>query len=145
MNNPKVPRQTFERDQNGSQPRQDIFVPASLADVPYGAPQQPQPQQPSQYSANSQRARKSRKGLVIAIVAGLVLIGGLTAYALLAGGQKPAPKQTTTTDASQSQVLEAAQAIDVEQTNNSLSQDLSRLDDEKDLPNSSLEDTTLGL
>lgn len=140
MNSPKLPRQTFEPSQNTGQPKQDIYSP-SLADVPYGAPQQP-----SQYSANSQTSRKSHKGLFILLITGVVIIGGLSVYALLAGGNKPAPKQSTSTnDTPQSQVLEPAQAIDVEQTNNSLSQDLSRLDDEKDLPNNSLEDTTLGL
>ena len=96
------------------------------------------------FSANS--SKKSKKGLFIAIGLAVVVVFFLLGAVLIANSKPKTAKKAATTDtATVQQSLQPATAIDVEQTNNALSQDLSGLDDEKDYPAASLEDKTLGL
>lgn len=86
--------------------------------------------------------------LVIIVIAGvvLVLVIGIIALVATSGSNKKAnTKDQTSTDTTQSQSLLPAQPIDLEQTNNAISQDISGLDDEKDFPAKSLDDKTLNL
>lgn len=123
-----------------------------LTSMPYSVPQpQAQPAAgPTSQSPTSNNTQKKRgklpKGPLIAGIVGGVLVIGLLVTALLLGGSNTKPAQTTTQpDSGQSQALQPAESVELEQANNALSQDLSRLDDEKDLPGNSLEDSALGL
>lgn len=84
-----------------------------------------------------------KKPLIIAAIL-IILIGGITAGAVLlsdAGkNQTPVTQQTD-----QPQGPQPAQAIDVEQTNNSINQDVTGFDNTKDFPDTMLDDSTLGL
>lgn len=121
---------------------------------PFRQPQQfsPNGQLPAQPDQHSQTAapkpKRSRVGLVIALVSiGLVLLVVVGAVVLLAVGNKPA-KQTTKTNTVQTSASDAAKgasALDVEQTNQSISQDISGLNDGQDMPADQLSDKTLGL
>lgn len=124
------------------------YKPRDLSSMPYGTPQPDQPVQPTPAPVNdsSKKSPKFSKGPVIAGIVGGVVVLVLIIVAVLAGSNKSNQTQKPTTpDSTQSQALQPAQSVELEQTSNALSQDLSGLDDEKDLPNNSLEDTTLGL
>ena len=84
--------------------------------------------------------------LVIVVIVGvvLVLICGLIVL-LSSGGDDTATNQQATEQQAGSQTLQPAKSIELEEANNAINQDLSGLDDEKDYPNNSLEDMTLGL
>jgi hypothetical protein len=95
-----------------------------------------------------QEPPKSHKGLIIAgIVAGVLVVVGILIFLIANAdpGNKAKTKETTQQSTTDAPALEPAQSVEMEQANNALSQDLSRLDDEKDLPAKSLENDTLGL
>lgn len=84
-----------------------------------------------------------KKPIIIALIL-ILLMGGITAGAVLMSGNKT--KQTTTQQSTdQPQGPQPAQAIDVEQTNNSINQDVTGFDNTKDFPDTMLDDSTLGL
>lgn len=137
----------------GSPPAQqpEVYNSPSLAATPYGTQPVPQPQvtaggagTPQQYTA-----KKGPNKLVIIIIAGVSLLLLLIIIAVIASsGQNSADKQANQAqqiDTSQLESLQPAQAIDLEEASNAISQDMSSLDDERDFPADSLDDKTLGL
>lgn len=134
------------RPQSPQEPVQtpEVYNSPSLAAMPYGAQPAPQPQTAA---VTGPVVKKGPNKLVIIVIAGialLVIVAG--AVLLTSSGGKPAPTVDTTTQTNtQSQSLQPAQAIDLEQTNNAIGQDLSSVDDEADFPANSLDDKTLGL
>ncbi|MBA3758253.1 hypothetical protein H0X10_01305 [Candidatus Saccharibacteria bacterium] len=92
------------------------------------------------------QTKPSKKKLFILIGTGVGLLGLLVVIAVLVGGseKKPTPQTATTNDA-KSELLEPAKALDIEQTNNAISQDMSNLNNDKDFPADQLSDKALGL
>ena len=138
--------------QQNNNPQPQVYGPTSSApNLPYGNPTpQPMPNQMPQAAVinDPPEQPKSRKGLVIAgiIGASLLVIALLSVIVVVALNQSsPNKKKTTTEQSGPAQVILPAQSVEVEQVSNALGQDLSRLDDEKDLPANSLDDTTLNL
>lgn len=101
-----------------------------------GVPIQPITNLPKPHKSN-------KKPLIFGLVLVLLLLG-ITVGAVLLGGNKKTNTgtQTQTTTA---QGPQPAQAIDVEQASNSISQDISGHDNSKDFPSNELDDKTLGL
>lgn len=132
---------------DASVPQAGVYTSPSLAPVPYGSQSSIQPQATS--GVNPQFPAKKGPGkLVIIVIAGIALLVVLgIVVAVSSAGNKPKTNQAAqqSVDPNQSQNLKPAQAIDLEQASNAISQDLSSLDDEKDFPATSLDDKTLGL
>ncbi len=61
------------------------------------------------------------------------------------GGTKPAQKTTGSNQAGQAEGPKGATALDVEQANQSISQDISSINDDQDFPADKLSDKSLGL
>lgn len=76
--------------------------------------------------------------IAVSVVAGVILTSQSST-------KSPGPAKTQQDQSSGSGLLEPAKAIELEQTNNAINQDLSSLDDNKDFPTNSLDDKTLGL
>lgn len=97
--------------------------------------------------AHSGAPKRNRLPFIIAgVVVGLLLI--VTFIVVLTSKDKPAPTakpQVSTSDTTGSSFLRPATAIDVEQTSNSVSQDLSGLNDDSDFPANKLDDKALNL
>ncbi len=108
-----------------------------------------QPQPAATFSGPSDPVKKSRKGPIIAIIAGVVVALLLIIIAVIAAtsdsSQQKPDQQNNSPASSQADLLKAGQAIEIEQINNAINQDLSGLDDEKDLPANNLDDKSLGL
>lgn len=121
--------------------------PGQVSGAQYGGASQ-QPPVPQQ-NPTQQPPKKSQKTLVIVSIVVGVLIGLAIIIALVANSGNKTANQSQQAqpqdNSTQAEILEPAQSVEVEQTSNSLSQDLSSLDDEKDLPADSLDDKTLGL
>ncbi len=128
-------------------------MPAQRPEVYNNSPTQanalynPQPATVVQSQAiNDPPVTKSRKKLIIiaSVVGGVIFL--LIIAVILGGGSKqPTSTKAPTSKTTETQALKPAQAIEIEEANNALSQDLSSTDDEKDLPAASLEDKTLSL
>lgn len=82
---------------------------------------------------------------MIGAIAGGVVLLIIIIVAIAASSNKQTPISTTEQDKDINTSLEPAQAIDIEQTNNSINQDFSTLNDDKQLPANALDDKTLGL
>jgi hypothetical protein len=124
--------------------------PGQVPGAQYGGPgQQPPLPQQNPPQPIQQSPKKSQKTMVIASIIVGVAVGLIIITALVVSNADKAANQTEQTQTpdstTQAEILEPAQSVEVEQTSNSLSQDLSSLDDEKDLPADSLDDKTLGL
>lgn len=87
--------------------------------------------------------KSMKKPLIVATVL-ILLLGGITAGAVLMSGSKP-KQAATQQQTDQPQGPQPAQAIDVEQTNNSINQDVTGFDNTKDFPDTMLDDSALGL
>lgn len=113
----------------------------------YGPPGQPLPAVVSGSSPSGSQPPKNNKVLLFSIVGGslgLLLIIGLVI--ILAGSKTPAPKQAEpTTKTSQTPDSGAATASGIQVINDSISQDISSLNEEQDFPSGKLEDKALGL
>ncbi len=105
-----------------------------------GMPTQPQPI--TNLSAKS--TKKSKKPLIFGGVLLFVLIVVTVGAIVLSGGGKKADDNTAQQTAAP-QGPQPAQAIDIEQASNSISQDVSSHDNAKDFPNDELDDKSLGL
>lgn len=130
----------------GPGPQPGVYNSPSLTPTPYGSQSSLQPQAVS--GANSQLpAKQGPNKLVIIVIAGIALLVVLGIVAAVStAGNKPKTNQTQQTEGTgQSENLKPAQAIDLQQASNAISQDLSSIDDEKNFPADSLEDKTLGL
>lgn len=111
-------------------------MPSPVAQQLPGAPIQPITNLPKP-------PKRNKKPLIV----GLTLVGLLiviTVGAVLLGGKKKT-NTATQTPTTTLQGPQPAQAIDVEQASNSISQDVSGHDNAKDFPNGELDDKTLGL
>ncbi len=126
--------------------------------APYGAPQppadtpgygpNPEPNGgPSVYPVKN--PPKSKRKLIIIVasaLAALVII--VIIVVVVAGGKKPSTPAKPAQDPnenSQSQGPQPATSLGVEQINNSISQDISGLNDDQDYPPTKLDDKTLTL
>jgi hypothetical protein len=90
---------------------------------------------------------KKSKVLIVIVIAVIVLAGITVAGLLLAPKKKPAKKATTNTTktTNESKGPQPATALDVEQSNNSINQDISNPNDDNDFPPNQLDDKSLGL
>jgi cytoskeletal protein RodZ len=111
----------------------------------------PQPQQ-NPVNVNPQqngpiKPKKSNKTkFILVAVAGLALLGILTAIALLAApGKKQTQEQSSTNNQTSADTQKPADAIDVGNTNNSINQDISGLNTDNDFPPTQLDDKSLNL
>lgn len=139
---PEYKPKTIYSEPNQTVTQPEVYNSPNLSTVPYGAQASPQPN--TAPTANS--SSKGSKGPLIAIIVVAAIFLIVVGVVLATGGsKKKTTKDTSTTKTDAASVLQPAQAIELEQTNNAVSQDLSGLDDEKDFPASSLEDKTLGL
>lgn len=147
-NNPNDPNANSPTDPRRPQ-QTGVYNSLSLAPTPYDTHTTEQPQVFSESAQNLPGpAKKAPNKLIIIIIAGVSLLIVLVIVVFVASqSQKPKTNQANTpaTNSAQPQNLEPAQAIDLEQASNAISQDLSSLDDEKDFPATSLDDKTLGL
>ncbi len=86
--------------------------------------------------------------LLIIVIGSVLLLGLITVLALIFAS--PNKSTTDTTDTTQEQTLEnvgpqPAEAIDVEQSNSAINQDISELNTDNDYPATQLDDKELGL
>lgn len=128
-------------------PQTGVYNSPSLSPVPYGSQSKLQPTSISGGTSSQFPAKSGSNKLVIIVVAGIALLVVLgIIVAISSASNKPKTNQAQQTDeTAQSVNLKPAQAIDLQQASNAISQDLSSLDDEKNFPADSLEDRTLGL
>lgn len=126
-------------------PQPGVYTSPSLTPMPYNAQSSLQPQATSGVSPQFP-AKKGPSKLVMVVIAGiaLLLILGII-VALSSTGNKSNNQAQQPQETGQSENLKPAQAIDLQQASNAISQDLSSLDDEKNFPANSLDDKTLGL
>ena len=82
--------------------------------------------------------------MVVLGLLGLLLVTGL-AVAVMASSRKPAPVATKKTVDSQTQDPQPATSTSVQLVNDSIGQDISSLNDDKDFPADKLSDKSLGL
>ncbi len=102
--------------------------------------------QPVQSDSNNQSPLKNKKVLIISSVAGAVVLLILAVVLVASSGSKT--QKTTTNDtgtANKESILSPARAIDIEQVSNSISQDMSNMNDDSQLPATRIDDKTLGL
>jgi len=84
--------------------------------------------------------------IIIGGVAGVLLLVAIGLVLFLPGnGKKKTPTQQTSNQSNTSQGPQAASAVDVEQANSSISQDVSGLNDDQDFPVDQLTDHAFGL
>lgn len=134
--NPSEPNQPYSQGTPNQQ-----FDPS----VNYGPPPV-SPLNPGQSPDDDSDDHGSKKILIIvgAIAATVVVIGAslFGGYYLGKGSVPPAENNIQSSEGPGPQ---AANAIDVQQTNNSISQDLSSLNNDQDFPEDALSDKSLGL
>ncbi len=112
--------------------------------VPAQPPSQFSPAEPVQPITNLPKPKKKSKKPLIIGVSTIVLLFVITGAAIALGGTKKqanTPQQQTAAP----EGPQPAAAIDVEQANNSIGQDVTGLDNNKDFPSAELDDKTLGL
>ncbi len=146
-----TPPQQF---QNPAQPKQPISSPlnqntddktAQAGQQFFQAPPNLPIQQTSENVAPEKKPAKN-KMIVFVIVSFLVLVALTVAALLLAPKKKGANSQDNQATIQQPQSpVKPAEAIDVEQTNNSVNQDVSGLNIDEDFPATQMEDKALGL
>lgn len=129
------PGQVFS-PQGGNNTNPDLNIPQEPADnLPSATPDQP---------SNSDPAKKRR---IIIVVLGVLLLIFIISVAIAALSGGKSEEGTSTNEQTDSQILgsQPAQAIDVEQTSNSINNDLSGLDDSADFSKDDLSDDSLDL
>lgn len=109
---------------------------------------QPQPQdrsQPASSPAASSKGGSRNKLILFAAIGGGVLLLLIVLLVALAS-QKPVEQPTQQTpDQTKNLSIEPANALDIEQINNSINQEIGTLNDEKQLPKEALGDKSIGL
>lgn len=131
---PQQPYPNQPQPQNGPQ----VYGPASLPQ-----PTLPGYQQPQQFRTGPKRS--SRKPFIIGgVIAGILLLVVIGVVVALSNGKKPV-QQAPQEDTSKPEGPQAATAVDVEQSNNAISQDISSVNDDQDFPTDELDDKSLGL
>lgn len=125
-----------------------------LSPVPSSPQQQPslQPAATNGVGGNvstpgSNNGGSRNKILIIAtiVVAALVVLIGLLVVALSGGDSSNNDKQAVEDNGSQPSIVQPGTALEIQQISNSITQDISTVDDEKDFPSTSLDDRSLGL
>lgn len=146
------PQRQFDPNQpvQPNTPYNQAPPPAQVPVQQYSQPAQPPvPVNQLESQRPSVPPSKPKRGPLIAIISGVVvglILIILAVVASLSDGVKTKEDEAALNKNSvSSQVVEPASSLDVNQTNNSIGQDLSRIDDEKDFPSTSLDDKTLGL
>jgi hypothetical protein len=102
-----------------------------------------------QQSYNTTRQKQSKLlPIIVGVVIALAVLVALASF-LIANSSSQSTKQSAKSTSSNTNqdasTLQPATAIELEQANNSISQDLSGIDDEKDFPTTSLDDKSIGL
>ncbi len=103
----------------------------------------PQPQQGAPLPVKS--SGNSRLPLIIAAVVGVLFVLIVGGILVLSSTSKKTVKPTVDPNQNTQQGPQPATSIVIEQTSNSISQDISGQNDDKDLPDTMLDDKTLGL
>jgi len=136
---------------NPQQPQPPIEPQAVQPQQPAQYPYDPQQNgaayssQPAQSSSGIQELLKNKKVLV-AVGAALTLLTIMLIVVLAFGGsEKPAIAPADSPQTRQDTLLSPATAIDIEQISNSISQDVSTMNDDSQLPVTRIDDKTLGL
>lgn len=147
MFQPIMPSRPPQTEIPSMQPQGPNMTPIPGATGGYPVPEQPymsgQPPQPMTKLPTPPKKSSTKKPLLVAgIGIGLLVIISVVVI-VLGGGKKQTPVATDQTE--QAQGPQPAQAIDVEQTNNSINQDVTGFDNTKDFPDNLLEDSQLGL
>lgn len=122
-------------------------TPIMTPDIPQDGPDanaQP-PQQPNT-PQNSLNPKQSKSKVIPVMIVSVIVLMLITVAAVIAtsGSKKSTPKPAVTTQQTNVGPQPAA-AIDVDQSNNSINQDMSSLKDEEDFPSTQLDDKSLGL
>lgn len=116
-----------------------VITPQPLVDVT-----SPKPVLPTQPVVGPKP--KKPKFLLIIIIAVVLLAAMTVAGVLLSKPKKKSPANTAQTQQTDQKTgLSPAEAIDVEQANSSINQDISSINDENDFPPTQLDDKALGL
>jgi len=119
-------------------PQPNIYGPVLPSPAP-GVPPQPQFQPPMPPKSN-------KKVFIIGgAVAGIVVLLIIVAVVALSGGNKNQPPAEEHQETTEAEGPQPATAVDVEHANNSISQDISGLNDDRDFPVDQLEEKTLKL
>lgn len=112
----------------------------------------PQPSQADNSQTNNSlnptkpQQQKSKPKVLVIVVAALVSLLVITIIAVLfSGGSKKPAKTTDETSQQEPAGPQPASALDVEQSNNSINQDMSTLSDEEDFPETQIDNKALGL
>lgn len=119
-------------------------APPDAAQSGYGAVPQPSSSMPTSATPPGTPKRNRTPFIIAGVLGGILLI--LTAIAIVASN-KPTGNNTqkTSEDTNAASFLIPANAIGVEQTSNSISQDVSGLNDDSELPPNKIDDKALGL
>jgi len=89
--------------------------------------------------------RNTKLIIIIAAAVAVLLIIGIAVIMVLSSTKKETPSTPTSQTSNQDATTQPATSVGVEQLNSSVSQDLSSLNDDKDLPSNQLDDKSLGL
>lgn len=107
-----------------------------------GPVQSPQNSRPPQ--APIPGAKNKKLFIVIGAAVGFLVLVTVIAV-LLSGGDKKPGTETPAADSTKTQLLEPSNALDIEQINNSVNQEMSNLSNDRDFPAEQLSDKALGL
>ncbi len=125
--------------------------PAPLAPPPGGMPPTqvvppgPGVQFPTAPPPQAASPKNNRKMIIIGAVTLLVILMAVVAFVLMRQPETHPSSHQTEETSTEPEGPQAATAVDTEKTSNAISQDLSGLNDDKDLPATQLDDKTLGL
>lgn len=138
--NPQQPGQVYGPQ---NQPGDDIGNGAQPA-----VPPTPQPQQQTDtplYSPDAPKNEDKKRNRILIALGSLILLFVIVVVVTLALSGNGSPPAEETPANNQHQGPQPAAAIDVEQTNDSINQDISSLNDLSDFPENELDDRSLGL
>lgn len=148
-NNNQQPTDIFEplAATNVSNPEE---IPPTPAFTPTPPPFNPSPMPGTQQPINNQSSKSGfqmpSKKIIFAIAGGIALLLIIIAVvAVLGSSSNKEAEDTTPAVSDQSLVPTPASATGLQQTNTSISQDVSGIDNAKDFPATRLDDKTLGL
>lgn len=126
---------------------EDMFQPTVQPGRPQPAAQPPVQAQPPQsdtsFSASDDPGKKKRIIITAAGAVVLILIIMVVVVILSSGGSKP--KNNTNQNTQSNGILNEPSSLDVENANNSITSDITSLNDDSDFPQSNLTDINLHL
>jgi len=137
-------------EQNRPEPRiikpEDMFQPTIQPGRPQ-PPAQPAPQQPQTDASfppvNDDPDKKKRIIITAAAGIGIIVVIVIVVILLSSGGGKP--NSNNNQNAQSNGILNEPSALDIENANNSISSDITSLNDDNDFPQSNLTDINLHL